>query len=448
MSANVSLCCHVPPHVRKADASRQVLIRVTYLRKYGYIKTPYRVGAEPFNKKGDLKDGHVNTEVGRLIITLRDHVNLLGTNISQFETAIQLADHLDAALKGKLSVTVTSNDDEMNLIAFWEKQCDDSTIEKGTKKNIRASLKSFKGYIGKDNFDVRELYSGHLSLFEIWIKENVKGRDGGSISDATVYSYLTYLRLVFNNMRKSLNNYNTNEIKVSNEPFKDYKMPKSVIKENSAIPIETIREIIRYEPTLVRAKLARDAFMLSFMLFGINTVDLYEATISLGRLDYYRRKTRKKREDNASMSVKIEPELLPYMDLNRDNSEKRAFNFYNRYCDFDTFNSAVNKGFKILRKDLKITVPNFTFYSARKSFATIMFDLGIQDHIISDCLNHVGSSDTLLARTVYRKNNKHKLDPYNRMLIDFLFEKGEFEKKEETDKTKTQEFEFEFLEEA
>ena len=129
------------------------------------------------------------------------------------------------------------------------------------------------------------------------------------------------------------------------------------------------------------------------------------------------------------MSIKIESEVFAIIDKYRDSKGERAFNFYQRYCDFDGFNKAVNIGLRIIQKDLGIDVPNFTYYSARKSFSTIMFeDLEVQDHIVSDCLNHSGDKKTELARRVYRKNDKSRLDKYNRMLVDYLFEKGQYSK--------------------
>ena len=423
MAATVSFSFFIRKEVRKSDNTRQVLIRMTYLRCHAYLQTNFRVGENPFTKKGELKDTFISTEIKRLILRLTDIVNHMGDEISRYDNVKDLAEYIKDVLSGN---TITKRNNEMDLICFWENYIENSRIPIGTLRNVKASLNKFKEYIGVSRFDVRELKSQHLTLFEIWLRENVKGVGGKPISSATVNNYLTYLRLIFNKMKCNLNDYDLSNIKIKNDPFRSFKLPKANVKENSAITIETIRKILNYESSLERVKLGRDVFLLSFMLFGMNTVDLYEATICNGRIEYERRKTRSRHADNASMSIKIEDELISYIERYKDTSGERAFDFYRRYANYDSFNKAVNKGLGIIEKDLGICVPNFTSYSARKSFATIMFDLGFSDNIVSDCLNHRGNPDTILARNVYRKNCKTQLDDCNRTLIDYLFQKGDF----------------------
>ena len=139
------------------------------------------------------------------------------------------------------------------------------------------------------------------------------------------------------------------------------------------------------ENELRHQELARDVFMLSFFLVGMNTVDMFNAPYS----------SRKNgREDNAEISIKIESEAERLMKKYADPGKVRLFSFYKLYGDSSTFNGAVNKGFKrvvqevneSIEKEIKeakskqekeelrvFLIPEDTkAYSVRHSWATIV----------------------------------------------------------------------------
>ncbi len=75
--------------------------------------------------------------------------------------------------------------------------------------------------------------------------------------------------------------------------------------EKRSLTIEELREVFTME-VLPYAEIYRDMFKLSFMLIGINPVDLFRLKniSSHGRVDYRRAKTHK------PYSIKVEPEAL------------------------------------------------------------------------------------------------------------------------------------------
>ena len=79
-----------------------------------------------------------------------------------------------------------------------------------------------------------------------------------------------------------------------------------------------------------RYNLAKDCFILSFCLMGINSADLYNATEMVNNtIIYNRTKTKDRRLDNAQMKVDIPKIALPLIEKYRDKSGKRLFNFTN-----------------------------------------------------------------------------------------------------------------------
>ena len=96
-----------------------------------------------------------------------------------------------------------------------------------------------------------------------------------------------------------------------------------------------------------RYNLAKDCFILSFCLMGINSADLYNATEMVNNtIIYNRTKTKDRRLDNAQMKVAIPKIALPLIEKYRDKSGKRLFNFYQYYADEKGFNKAINYGLK------------------------------------------------------------------------------------------------------
>ena len=136
-------------------------------------------------------------------------------------------------------------------------------------------------------------------------------------------------------------------------------------------------------PNGSRAELARDLFMLSFYLCGMNAVDFYNhlELKSHTRLEYNRSKTSGQRQDNAFISVKIIPEAAVLIDKYGETLKKR-------YTNYKGLDKALSKGFEVLRK---ITgMKEVTFYWARHTFANLAYNVCklSKDHI-GQALNHV-----------------------------------------------------------
>lgn len=181
----------------------------------------------------------------------------------------------------------------------------------------------------------------------------------------------------------------------------------------SEIPYTTI-----LQPGVNRFNFAKDVFLLSFMLVGMNAVDLYTATdCKGGRITYQRAKTRNRRADNAEISIKLEPEVMALFEKYRDPSGQRVFKFYKLYSSMDTFCAALNKGLKKLG-DI-IGVDDLEFYAARHSWATIANnDAGVDKYTVHEALNHV--DETMRVTDIYIRKNWERIDKANRAVLDLL----------------------------
>ena len=187
--------------------------------------------------------------------------------------------------------------------------------------------------------------------------------------------------------------------------------------------------IARYEGTGVRDTLARDCFLLSFCLMGMNTVDMYQCeTYRNGMICYNRAKTKDRRYDSAYIEVVVHERVKALVERYRGKS--RVFSFSSRYYTAQTFNRNVNIGLKVVGK--AVGIDNLQFYQARHTFATLsrnMMKFAKSD--VDEALNHVGSydiADVYIMKdfTIINENNMKLLDRIFGMLDEQLGHRYEF----------------------
>ncbi len=170
-----------------------------------------------------------------------------------------------------------------------------------------------------------------------------------------------------------------------------------------------------------RFDLAKDCFILSFCLMGINSVDLYNATELAGdKLTYYRSKTKDRRLDKAKMEVIVPKMVLPIIEKYRDQTGERLFNFYRFYRDHKAFNKALNKGLKEIGKLLNID--DLEFYAARHSWATIALNkCKVDKYTVHAALNHVDES--MRVTDIYIERDFVNENKANAKVIKYVFGK-------------------------
>lgn len=202
-------------------------------------------------------------------------------------------------------------------------------------------------------------------------------------------------------------------------PFDRMKLKKEET-EKRALTVEELRWIFNCE-TQPYAEIYRDMFKLSFMLIGINPVDLYRLTgiSSSGRIDYRRAKTHK------LYSIKVEPEAMEIIEKYKGTDGLLCIT--DRWQSHESFGKAANKALQLLgapspapgrSRQGKSKFPDVTLYWARHTWATIAADLDIPDAVISQALGHSGDTNSTTA--IYIKRNEKKVDDANRRVLDWV----------------------------
>ena len=223
---------------------------------------------------------------------------------------------------------------------------------------------------------------------------------------------------MFNKARDTYNNEDIGDIQIRHYPFSKYKMPTAPETNKRNLDKDVIVKIRDYTSKHRLDEFARDVFMISFYLIGMNTVDLYNCKIiGNGRIEYNRTKTEGKRKDRAFISIKIQDELKPFVEKYR--GKHTVFDFSERYANAGNFNKHVNVALNRIGKELKLPMSLTTYY-ARHSWATIARnDCRISKDDVHMAMNH---SDSLMKVTdIYIAKDWSIIDDANRKVIDFLF---------------------------
>jgi integrase len=285
-------------------------------------------------------------------------------------------------------------------------------------KNYEIAVRNLAKFLGRDtNLDFNEMTTVFCKKYYDWMKKTKLGARGQEL-------YLICIRAIFNEALSTFNDYEVGKIQIRTNPFRGFKIPKSEISstEKKALSADTLQKIFTASVFTKREELARDVFLLSFCLCGMNAKDLYTCErIDGTQLIYHRSKTKSRSLRNSEMRINIPTEVLHLLDKYRTKTEtsKYVFAFAERYTDPDNLTYAVNKGLKIINKNLNLNLPELTLYYARHSWATIAVnDVHLPEELVDECLVHAPIRKMLHK---YVKRDWSRIDKTNRKVLDYVF---------------------------
>ena len=251
-------------------------------------------------------------------------------------------------------------------------------------------------------------------------------------SNRMVSLYLGCIRHLFMEVKKRYNDYDKGTILVPNFPFENLEIPKQEATRKRAISAESIKKIwelpyIYYNNGKERKcpyNLAKDCFILSFCLMGINSADLYNCnSLEENTIIYNRTKTKDRRMDKALMKVRLYPIIQKLIDKYKDQTNQRVFKFYQMYSTHGNFNKAINLGLKEIGKVLNID--DLEYYAARHSWATLAVNkVGINKYTVHSALNHL--DDVMKVTDIYIERDFEPENEANRLVMEYVFGNGAY----------------------
>lgn len=408
---------------QRSDGTYNVKMRFTLDRKVKRLSTNLFVTPQDLTKSFKFKENTpIKKEIDCLVLYHREQCEKLHLDQNKYTL-----EEIISVLNGEQEKQQT-----IDFIKFSREWIASTTI-KGAP-NYTSAINALVRFIGKEELDVNLITSDFLEQFKTFLNNERDIRIKNLIqqrkrvpSNRSLSLYLLSIKKLFNEAKKKYNKKERNLILIPNSPFEDFQIPKQEATRKRAIPTDIIKKVWKlpykdikkgYKSTC-RYNLAKDCFILSFCLMGINSADLYNATEMKGStIIYNRTKTKDRRLDNAKMMVDIPTMIQPIIDKYRDKTGKRLFNFYQYYCDEKGFNKAINYGLKEIGSILGID--DLEYYAARHSWATIALNkVGIDKYIVHAALNHIDES--MRVTDIYIERDFVNENKANAKVVRYVF---------------------------
>jgi len=372
-------------HHKKADGTWNVKIIIYHKDARKFIDTTHFVNKKQLDTKFKIRDKFLVRLIDNTLDSYREAISQLGAKLEFFS-----CEALRDFLKDK--------DKEIDFIQFCTDHIAQLKKEKreGTSNTHRVIRNSLVDFFKRESVSINEITSSMLIQYERYLRgERVLKRTNqlgklittieSGLSDSGLHNHMRDLRTLFNAACKTYNDEDLGIIRIKHYPFRKYKIGSAPLTRKRNVTIDEVKIIRDCEVKEgSRAELAKDIFMLSFYLCGMNAVDIYNLSsknIYRGRLEYNRSKTKSRRKDKAFISIKIVKEaeqlLAKYIDKLPE-----------RFSNYGGLNTALSKGMIQLRKDTRLD--NITLYWARHTFANIARNVcRMSKDDVALALNHI-----------------------------------------------------------
>lgn len=346
---------------------------------------------------------------------IKEKLNALQSRLDALSLQV-IGQDVDAAF---IAERLTATTEELDFFTFaedWIRHAPNKSL-----KNYNTMLNVLEKHLKKRSLPFSSITFPMLKGFEEYLKDKPRAQS-------------MYLGLIRHLYREAMRRYNTDYDQViKNDPFLRYRVPRQQMKKGvRSLTLEELLRIHAYEgrPNS-RAQLARDCFILSFCLMGMNSADLYDCRDSRGGvIRYNRMKTKDRRSDNAYIEVVIQPAVRELVRKYRGTS--RVFSFHTRYSCLETFNQNLNIGLKEVGREAGIK--DLEFYQARHTFATLSRNLmKFSKSDVDEALNHVGTMD---IADVYIQKDFSIINENNARLLERVFNEKPCDSHEQQGKTK------------
>ena len=392
----------------RADNTYAIRIRVIHSRGVAYIPTDIYVSKQYV--RNSKKSGTVINDyrvLDKIKATIRRYMRICDEN-----------DLRGLDVKGVVALINANDKDDvmaMDFVAYVKREAEKMKLagHAGTATNRITAINAFCRVFGSKVIPLSSLTRKRAR--EAFM--SISGKRAPSL-------YKAQLQAAYNSLMKE---YNIDADVIPFNPFTGIDVPRHEPPKKRAIDMDKIMSIYGMKDVPLtegtkgaRYNLAKDVFMLSFFLVGMNSADLFSCSeYKNGRIIYERQKTRNRRSDKALMSVKVPDVAMSLFEKYRDTKESgHVFRFWRMYADKGTFNAAINKGLTQVGK--RIGEEGLTFYAARHSWATIAVnDCGIDKWTVHLALNHVDPATAVTD--IYIKKSWKPVDEANEKVIEALF---------------------------
>lgn len=382
------------PGGRRRDGTWPVKIRITFKGVSRRLPTTLVCTDADITRGGKIKNATVLEKANELITRMRATT----TDLSPFTLDVWDVDQVVEHIRGRLS----AQDFRLDFFSYADEVI--SGKIQHTKAYYQTALNALEKYIGRRTLDVNAITRKMLLGF------------AEEIGEVRAARHLAKLAYIHRCAREQYNDEDAGVIRIPRQPFQNLPKIKPQGKGQKALTAEVFQQIIDTEPANEWERIALAAFFLSFCTAGANMADLYAQKKPVGEVWCYRR---------AKTGVYVETALHPVIDtflncLQDVRTSPWWLPALHRYGSADTATHNVNKWLKEIAD--RLGLEKFTFYAARKTWATQARRLGIEKATIDDALAHIGSFK--MADIYAEKNWDLTQDANEKVIALFMWDKN------------------------
>jgi len=395
-------------HQRRKDGTYNVKIRITHLRQSKYIPTSIYVTDAQVTRSGTITDFAVLDSVDALIREIRGEITGFAYKIDKLSV-----EEVIVEIKRQRAAKEPIH---FPLFKFAREHYGGK--EQYSRMSDEVAFRSFERFLGHDP-DISEIRPKLIRKYIEWLQtdqgkcrgdSDLKGQKRMKAkSPATVERYVSSIRWAFNEARKEYNDYDDGIIKIDGNPFEFIELPEKKTAAHRSLGIGQIQSIVDCQPTTEMGVLARDMFLISIGLQGMNLRDIADIDVRDGYCEYRRHKVRSRTD--AKMTCRIEPEIMPILERHLVDGH-----FSHKYPTYHNLLANVTVGMRHISQQLGFKA---TMYSARHSWATLARnECGGDKWTVHEALLH-SSRDTAID-DIYIRPDYSRIWELNRKVIELF----------------------------
>ncbi len=360
--ANLSIV--IVPTKKLSNGKHRIRIAVAHRSQTRYISTQFILDSASQMKNGRVvrheNAANINTCLRKIIY--------------EYEEILSSIHYLPTLSCTELIHTITREQQKTGItfktVANEYLSLMNTEEQKKSYKLYNIACEKFLKYM-KGDFPLAQ-----LSPLQIQGFANAMRNEG--LSETSIRIYLTLIKVMLNYAGKM------NYVSYRVHPFVLFKMPVSNVRELDLTveELKRIRDVKLFKSAQI---MARDIFMLTYYLGGINLRDLMEYNFkNQNSMRYVRHKTRNSKKSENEIAFTIQPEAQVIIDNYISDNGKLVFG---RYSSYEKVYSLV---FRHIYKVANLAGVNrkVSYYSARKTFAQHGYNMGIEIEKIEYCIGH------------------------------------------------------------
>lgn len=350
----------VPAKMLKSG-KHKIRIAIGHKQETRYLVTRFNIDDLSQFKGGQVvgipNASYVNMKLRSILNSYQEALDRIST---QSYTCAQVVEYLSNIKQGATPFSSASTD----YITNMEKEGRKSTAEL-----YRRTCRYFNDFIKLDVM-LDSITPRTIKEFDVYLK-NEK-----NLNPVTRGTHMAHLKAILNQaVRDKKVSYDTH-------PFEYYEKPEGNIRELD-ISVDEVKQIRDSTPKEKSLRMARDLFMLSYYLGGINLIDLMQFNFkNRDTIEYIREKSKNTKKGDKKISFSIPEEAKPI--IKEWMGKNGKLNFGYKYT-YDNFRKFVTKEIKRLAENIGIE-SHVVYYSARKSFVQHGFELGISLETLEYCI--------------------------------------------------------------